>query len=67
MKRFGRLGEDDLRVLIELENYPKVRFLMAWDRSKLYVKAAQGHSSGVADEIDMSQALQVFKPGDPGW
>eukprot|EP00969_Alexandrium_andersonii_P203199 8979285-Alexandrium_andersonii.AAC.1 len=40
---------------------------MAWDRNKLYVEATQGHSRGVSDNIDMPQALQVIKPGDPDW
>eukprot|EP00969_Alexandrium_andersonii_P005049 218743-Alexandrium_andersonii.AAC.1 len=30
MKRFGSLSEEDLRILIEMENSPKARFLMAW-------------------------------------
>eukprot|EP00969_Alexandrium_andersonii_P137819 6095084-Alexandrium_andersonii.AAC.1 len=67
IKRFGKLSEEDLRILIEIENRPKARFLMAWGRSKLHIRAAQRHSRGVSDNIDMSQALQVVKPGDPGW
>eukprot|EP00969_Alexandrium_andersonii_P191945 8477538-Alexandrium_andersonii.AAC.1 len=66
MARFG-LSEDDLRVLIELENDPKVRFLMAWGQGKLFAKAAQAHSRGVSDRIDVAEALGVIKPGDPGW
>eukprot|EP00969_Alexandrium_andersonii_P041159 1804193-Alexandrium_andersonii.AAC.1 len=51
MVKFG-LNEDDLRSLIEIENDPKTRFLMAWDKGKLFVKAAQGHSKGVSDRIN---------------
>eukprot|EP00969_Alexandrium_andersonii_P309935 13697057-Alexandrium_andersonii.AAC.1 len=67
MKRFGKLNEEDLRMLIEIENYPKARFLMAWEHNQLYIRAAQGHSGGVSDNIDMSQALEVAQPGDARW
>eukprot|EP00969_Alexandrium_andersonii_P136795 6052468-Alexandrium_andersonii.AAC.1 len=30
MSRDGPLSDEDLRILVELENDPKVRFLMAW-------------------------------------
>eukprot|EP00969_Alexandrium_andersonii_P225370 9954034-Alexandrium_andersonii.AAC.1 len=66
MPRFG-LSEDDLRDLTALENDPKVRFLIAWDQGKLFVKAAQGHSRGVSDRLNMAEVLAVIKPGDPGW
>eukprot|EP00969_Alexandrium_andersonii_P245196 10836399-Alexandrium_andersonii.AAC.1 len=67
MKRFGDLSEEDLRILIEIENYRKARFLVARGRNTLYICAAQGHSRGVSDNVDMSQARQVAKPGDPDW
>eukprot|EP00969_Alexandrium_andersonii_P265261 11722621-Alexandrium_andersonii.AAC.1 len=34
-------------------------FLMAWEHNQLYIRAAQGHSGGVSDNIDMSQALEA--------
>eukprot|EP00969_Alexandrium_andersonii_P064323 2833389-Alexandrium_andersonii.AAC.1 len=46
MKRFGDLSGEDLRILIEMENYPKARFLMARGHDRLYIRAAQGHSGG---------------------
>eukprot|EP00969_Alexandrium_andersonii_P153146 6772353-Alexandrium_andersonii.AAC.1 len=66
MEKF-HLNEDDVRSLIEIEKNPKVKFLMAWDQGKLYVKAAHGHSKGVSDRINVAEALDVIKLGDPGW
>eukprot|EP00969_Alexandrium_andersonii_P346292 15308520-Alexandrium_andersonii.AAC.1 len=58
MKRFGELSEEDLRIPIEMGNFPKARFLMAWEHDRLYIRAAQGHSGGVSDNIDVAQALE---------
>eukprot|EP00969_Alexandrium_andersonii_P308486 13634683-Alexandrium_andersonii.AAC.1 len=57
MAKFG-LNENDLRVLIEIENDPKTRFLVAWGQGKLFAKAAQGHNKGVSDRINMAEALE---------
>eukprot|EP00969_Alexandrium_andersonii_P195290 8628248-Alexandrium_andersonii.AAC.1 len=46
MKRFGDLSEEDLRILIEMEHWPKAHFLMAWENDQLFIRAAQGHSGG---------------------
>eukprot|EP00969_Alexandrium_andersonii_P271724 12009788-Alexandrium_andersonii.AAC.1 len=50
-----------------MENHPKARFLMAWQDGRLYIRAAQGHSDGVGDVVDMSQALERITPGHPRW
>eukprot|EP00969_Alexandrium_andersonii_P031338 1367761-Alexandrium_andersonii.AAC.1 len=34
MRRFGDLSEEDLRINIEMENWPKARFLMAWENDR---------------------------------
>eukprot|EP00969_Alexandrium_andersonii_P208938 9227846-Alexandrium_andersonii.AAC.1 len=49
MQHNGFPTEEDFRVLVEMENFPKARFLMAWQGGRLYIRAAQGHSDGTGD------------------
>eukprot|EP00969_Alexandrium_andersonii_P151513 6698534-Alexandrium_andersonii.AAC.1 len=59
MARHGPLSDEALRVIAELENVEKTRFLLAWgDRGQLYLRACQAHSSGIGAVIDMSRALE---------
>eukprot|EP00969_Alexandrium_andersonii_P347041 15342979-Alexandrium_andersonii.AAC.1 len=68
MERDGPLSDEALRVLVELENEEKVRFLMAWgDDGRLYLRAAQAHSGGLGAYIDMSKALEEFTPDHDLW
>eukprot|EP00969_Alexandrium_andersonii_P109978 4852607-Alexandrium_andersonii.AAC.1 len=46
MERHGPLTDEDFRVLVEMENHPKARSLMAWQDGRLFIRAAQGHSDG---------------------
>eukprot|EP00969_Alexandrium_andersonii_P048998 2149228-Alexandrium_andersonii.AAC.1 len=49
MSRYGPLSDDALRVIAELDNVKKTRFLVAWGNDgQLYLRAAQAHSRGVA-------------------
>eukprot|EP00969_Alexandrium_andersonii_P182718 8073642-Alexandrium_andersonii.AAC.1 len=68
MARYGPLSDEALRVLAELENEGKIRFLMAWGNDgRLYLRAAQAHSGGLGAFIDMTKALEVFTPDHPQW
>eukprot|EP00969_Alexandrium_andersonii_P033247 1451485-Alexandrium_andersonii.AAC.1 len=67
MERHGPLTDEDFRVLVEMENHPKAGFLMAWQDGRLFIRAAQGHSDGVGDVVDTSQALERITPGHPRW
>eukprot|EP00969_Alexandrium_andersonii_P322545 14251175-Alexandrium_andersonii.AAC.1 len=40
---------------------------MAWADDRLFIRAAQGHSIGVGDRVDVSQALEQVEPGHPRW
>eukprot|EP00969_Alexandrium_andersonii_P247412 10932867-Alexandrium_andersonii.AAC.1 len=54
MSRYGPLSDEALRILVELENEEKIRFLMAWGSDgRLYLRAAQAHSGGLGAFIDM--------------
>eukprot|EP00969_Alexandrium_andersonii_P020863 911417-Alexandrium_andersonii.AAC.1 len=50
-----------------MENWPKARFLMAWENDRLFIRAAQGHSDGVSRNVDVSQALELVEPGHARW
>eukprot|EP00969_Alexandrium_andersonii_P015837 692784-Alexandrium_andersonii.AAC.1 len=50
-----------------MENFPKCRFLMAWQDERLYLRAAQAHSGGIGAMIDMSRALEEIQPGHEKW
>eukprot|EP00969_Alexandrium_andersonii_P137567 6084190-Alexandrium_andersonii.AAC.1 len=68
MSRHAPLSDDALRVIAELENSKKTRFLMAWGPGgELYLRAAQAHSRGVASVVDMTRALEVYIPAHPEW
>eukprot|EP00969_Alexandrium_andersonii_P014693 641473-Alexandrium_andersonii.AAC.1 len=46
--RHAPLSDEALRLIAELENFRKTRFLMAWGPGgELYLRAAQAHSRGV--------------------
>eukprot|EP00969_Alexandrium_andersonii_P362046 15458882-Alexandrium_andersonii.AAC.1 len=68
MARHRPLSDDALRLIAELENVKKTRFLLAWGRGgELYLRAAQAHSHGVASRLDMSRALEPYTPAHEHW
>eukprot|EP00969_Alexandrium_andersonii_P353551 15440171-Alexandrium_andersonii.AAC.1 len=40
---------------------------MVWQDGCLFVRAAQGHSGGVGDRVDVNQVLEQISPGHPRW
>eukprot|EP00969_Alexandrium_andersonii_P024407 1065394-Alexandrium_andersonii.AAC.1 len=52
---------------MEIENAPRVRFLVGWEDGELFVKSAQGRPSRMTYAVDMHQTSPVVEPDDPRW
>ena len=67
MREF-RLQPEEVNVLLELENRKKTRFLRSLGADGVArLKAAQGHSAGVASRLNPDEALEPITPSSPNW